>query len=397
MKSSEKLKKAPIVRYNELFKSLCIIRDSIDMVYNGKIHQLIPLYGQLRSLLIDNSKKNIPLLKEMASISGVELTVYYFGFNDSKIIEKKPLYEMNNIITLDQEFDSQELINIFDIIDQTVVNVSDNTYSYRELIKILAEKSGGAHYATQIEQHVAELFSSDNIKINGLSPNETFILKLSEIISNLGLKIIRKYNTLQFLFSFQLLDLKLNNECVLFDYYLPNTQLRLQIFISSELRLGITIIDLNGICQSFISDNYQIEYNKFSLAEIGFSTKDDLLNEIVIIVNNELHLSETTAIPLLIINEIQNVDFYMNRTIENENAGCNIAHGSLQIFDEILDENTRRVEIFQLVKSMGPEDKLRVFNNGSYGFRNHLDQRLDFFGNFSEVEIAKESLIRHYN
>lgn len=47
-------------RIQELLQALQVIRDSIEAVRQGKLHQIIPVYGQLRALLSEKSKGNDP-------------------------------------------------------------------------------------------------------------------------------------------------------------------------------------------------------------------------------------------------------------------------------------------------------------------------------------------------
>ncbi len=81
----EKMKQKMIGdRIIELTKSLQVIRDSIDLIGQGKRYQIIPLCGQLRALLTGTSKKkkNEPLLIDLSRLLDKKLSV--FAMSDTK-------------------------------------------------------------------------------------------------------------------------------------------------------------------------------------------------------------------------------------------------------------------------------------------------------------------------
>ena len=65
-------------RVIELTKALQVIRDSLNLIRQGKTYQIIPLCGQLRALLTDKSqsKKNKPLLVDLAVLLQKRLSVF---------------------------------------------------------------------------------------------------------------------------------------------------------------------------------------------------------------------------------------------------------------------------------------------------------------------------------
>jgi hypothetical protein len=64
-------------RIADLMLSLQVVRDALDGAHLGRMHQLIPLYGQLRALLSDRSKGNKPLLLDVSDQLGHPL--YFFA------------------------------------------------------------------------------------------------------------------------------------------------------------------------------------------------------------------------------------------------------------------------------------------------------------------------------
>ncbi len=70
-------------RVQELIQSLLVVRDSLRGAREGQLRQLIPLYGQLRSLLTERAKGTKPLLQEVAAVTGRSTDIYAMPDIDS--------------------------------------------------------------------------------------------------------------------------------------------------------------------------------------------------------------------------------------------------------------------------------------------------------------------------
>jgi hypothetical protein len=75
MRRQKDLPKSLGYRIFELSQSLQAIRDSLGAIRQGKLYQFIPLYGQLRALLL-KSRMNEPLLLSLAKSLSQELMIY---------------------------------------------------------------------------------------------------------------------------------------------------------------------------------------------------------------------------------------------------------------------------------------------------------------------------------
>lgn len=63
-------------RLFDLSQSLSVIRDSLILIRNGQIHQIIPMSGQLRSVLVEKRRKNESLLLVVAKELKEELNIF---------------------------------------------------------------------------------------------------------------------------------------------------------------------------------------------------------------------------------------------------------------------------------------------------------------------------------
>ncbi len=387
MRNTTLIHKTHLDRLVEFFQSMCIINDSINLYSQGKKHQLIPLYGQLRAILTDNAKKNVPLMKDIAEIIDVKLEVYYSELGLENEDLPKPVFQMSNLfLGLEKEVHHQKLIDLFEFIEKPTIKVKANEYKLSEIIDFLANKSGGAHYAKRIETFVAELFSINSFKINSVSPIEQLLLQFAKVVFELGYRILKKLTSLHIVFSYILEDQKINSDSILFDFCLNNTPLRLIIFLSTEKKIGITVIDAFGYQYSFISQksiDFAIDYK---ICDISLKLTNSLQTQILLRINNEDFINQSIDIPILFINELSNYDFYVNRSKEKYGNGLCISHGHMTGYDSIDDETERNDNINNFKSEFEKSNIFRKFFKDSYGKKNNEKNITDFIGKFEEVK-----------
>lgn len=179
------------IRIQELLQSLQVIRDSLTSVRQGKLHQIIPVYGQLRPLLSEKSKGNSPLLLDMARKMGLNLDFYCMSEagNLPEDLKKGLLLHLAGFpTTLEQELPNQNSISIEKFLDYQIVAYSGRSYKTKDIIAFFANKAGGAHYSTYLPQDFAELLS---FGLSGQPILVNALLQIAELIYRLGVKLIK--------------------------------------------------------------------------------------------------------------------------------------------------------------------------------------------------------------
>jgi len=389
MRDITKLDKTPFDRLIEFFQSMCIISDCFDLISQGKLHQLIPLYGQLRALLTDDAKKNIPLMKDIASILDVKLLLYYSEAQSQGIGMPEPVFQMDTLfVSLEKEFSHQVQIDLFDFIDKPTIKVNENFYKLNEIIDFLANKSGGAHYANKIETYVNELFSYNQFRFNGISPTEQLLIQFGKIIYELGNKILDRLTSLHIIFSCYIDKQELEGDSIILDFASSKTSLRFLLFLNKDKFIGIHIVDATGNPFTFVSDK-PIDLNDIcKTIEVELNINSDFKNEIKLIINDVVFINTKSNVPFFFINELGSFDFFINRSREIDNNGLFISHGTMSAFNTVLD-NDKIEHKNKFKKDLEESDIFRTFHKGSYGVKDSEKGIMNYSGKFDEKLIKK--------
>jgi len=395
MRDSEIIKKPLLIRFNELIVSLAVIKDSLESIVKGNYHQFIPLYGQLRAILTDNAKKNIPLLKELADNLNFKLSLYYIESNIIPLDNANTsVFHISHRITLKKEFEDQTEIELFDLLKKTLILFNKDTYTYSEIIEILANKSGGAHFASKIEKFIAKLFAfNNNFLIFGHTILENFFYEFGKIIFELSYEILHKFASIYLIFNIKPL-FKIDDISIIFDYFRNDSSYRITIFIDNNSHIGINLTDFNGYVLTCISESQTIEANKLLLIEISIDLKKDLYCEVNIFVNNKLHASVVSETPFLILNEIQDYLFYINRSIELKDNGLHLAIGSIAAFDKIMESEERLEILTSFIYSYENQKSMIELSKGNFGEKK-TSGALNFLFKTALLPIEK-GLINYY-
>lgn len=145
-------------RVLELLGSLRVIQDSLQLVRAGRVHQLIPVYGQLRAILRERRRGSKPLLLDLADELQHDLHV----FSMPDVVASPPpitrglvLHVAGPPFTMMREFPLQEEQKLRDLLDYKLVKYRDKLYSIGDVIEFFANKAGGAHYSKDLPKDFA--------------------------------------------------------------------------------------------------------------------------------------------------------------------------------------------------------------------------------------------------
>ena len=120
-------------RIQELIQSLQVMNDSLEAVQQGRLYQLIPLYGQLRALLSEKSKHNQPLLLTIAEEISMQLNLYCMSdVNDkdfpSEFKQDLVLHLSGFPASIEQELPGQHIIKLEDFLNRKILFFKGREY-----------------------------------------------------------------------------------------------------------------------------------------------------------------------------------------------------------------------------------------------------------------------------
>lgn len=179
-------------RLAELIQSLNIIQDSFDLLERGHVHQILPIAGQLRALLLD--KTTPPLLFAVADAVGVKLEVWTEGAipgNRGPSVHPEVVFSLRGTgLTPDKEFSEQRPIELREVLGSVVLYAAETKFTARDVIEFLANKAGGAHYDEHLPQGLG--FVMATIEIGGLPAPANAVAQLGFTTLTLGRKLLRQ-------------------------------------------------------------------------------------------------------------------------------------------------------------------------------------------------------------
>lgn len=358
------LEKSLVIRLSELAQSLQIINDSYDLISKGKEYQFIPIYGQLRSLLTEKSKKQTPLLFELAEKFNEKLELFYIPFDDlPEVFPKVDYYYKSPEISCEKKEVNQIVIGLKDFLNSDIILLNSQKYKISFVINALANKFGGSHYASKIEKEIAQLVYFTSFNKNILNQ---IIFQIGKVTLELGTKVAQKLNQLSFYYSVYLPNQELSKQQFLFDYYSKNYGLRYSLLLNKERQLVIRVIDLNKEVWIFKSEK-PIFFETILNLQVIIGFNKNLKSVFRLIVNNETLIDQQIQLFVPISNEMRLFDRYYNRPQENEEDGLCFLLYEIIIRSTIPDENETKIILNHMQSKNRIDRKGLFFSKGNYG------------------------------
>ncbi len=164
----------------ELLLSLQVVRDASRGLQNGAAHQVLPLAGQLRALLLEKRRDAHALLLHFATVAGVEPRLYVMPDPQTALLPHLPQPDVlisGFPFSTSRVLPKQVEIPLGDLVGRELVRHEARGYTIEELIKYYANRAGGSHYSRSIPESFARLLSYEvpGVSMRGLyckpSPN----------------------------------------------------------------------------------------------------------------------------------------------------------------------------------------------------------------------------------
>lgn len=150
----------------ELIQSLRVVRDSLRGLESGQQHQVIPLSGQLRGLLLERRKDSHALLLEVARRLGYEAKILVGREADAPFesaLKDATLVILGFPFSLERETGAQRSISLGSLESFKLVKHEDKLYTVGNVVKWYANKAGGSHFAKNLPRTFALLLELDRV------------------------------------------------------------------------------------------------------------------------------------------------------------------------------------------------------------------------------------------
>ena len=131
-------KKGLLTRFIELYNSINILKVLIPEIEIGKSYLIIPVIGQLRSLLCEKSSKSKSLLIDIAEILSYQTDFYHVEQNIITIDSSKGLVfgVTPPILSIDQTDHNQQKTNLSEYLKKELIQIEEKYFTIEDLIKL---------------------------------------------------------------------------------------------------------------------------------------------------------------------------------------------------------------------------------------------------------------------
>jgi hypothetical protein len=354
-------------RVLELLGSLQVIRDSLQLVRAGRVHQLIPVYGQLRAILRERRRGSRSLLLDLADELQHELRI----FSMPDVVASPPpitrglvLHVAGPPFTMMREVPLQEERNLKDLLDYKLVKYGDRLYSVGDIIEFFANKAGGAHYSKDMPKDFAELLT---FGLGGQPFLINALVQVAQATLDTGVRFIRAITNFDIHLSVVFEGGQVTAPTCLFSLRYPNLPMQMSCLAEqSTLRARVTSLDDKGL---EISSSI-VDWNSPHLISVTWQTQDDLSCSLSVSVDGERVGRGDTMLPLFVSNAIRDYELTLHRSGKDGSIGTPLGIIEVMAFADQrspLDSARTSTHLMDGVSKLS--GKCVYYGNDGYGIR----------------------------
>jgi hypothetical protein len=354
-------------RIQELLQALQVIRDSLEAVRQGKLHQIIPVYGQLRALLSEKSKGNDPLLLTIAEELGEVLEFYSMpaaGELPDELKKNLVLHLSGFPVGLEQELPSQIKVSTETFLNQQMLIYNGRPYLVKDIIAFFANKAGGAHYSPDLPKDFAELMS---FGLSGQPVLVNALLQIAEVTYRLGVKLLKSQADFEVHTLLYLPHQELKQPAYIIDNVYPDTSMRVFCRAEPGMKFSFGVTSIQGL-SAIVGINRLIDWTIPHHFTLSLVIENDLSTKLAIALDGETVAKLSPPHPLFVASDPLQYKSYQNRSHEDSQAGLDLALIEMAMFGKKLPVN-ERAQMFLYFENQRMKEDLRCvyFKKGQYG------------------------------
>ena len=333
------LVKKPLLQLcSELAHSLAAMSECVSAVEADRYFMLGPLYGQLRLLLTEKRRDTEPLLFHVAELLKEELKIYcvpplvqapcYSRENTLLLIEPSgPEISSGRQLAAQKEYDLQSFL------DEELINFTGKILSIRDLIKVSAEKLGGAHNPGHMPDYLARLM---RIQIGNYPAFVPTLLRFAKTVIDLGRRLLRRHFEGSIWIHVVIPPQEIGGRGYIFDRRLGRTRTKMSAFLESDFRLHFTVQGESGYEATVVS-NRPVATNTPLLLGCTVNLTDSLATNLHVWVNDHC-TAATTVHPVLAPFAYRQYESVLAKAVNTKSHGLEMYSITLHEGPGVLDD-----------------------------------------------------------
>lgn len=311
-KAYEPVPKTREERLLDLVQGLRVLADSLALLRDGKPHQILPIAGQLRALLSDKSTD--PLLLSLAEELGEPLHVFVEGRAAEKRGPEQPesplSMHIGGIRPTRHPFGKKDRrLTIAEYLDLPVVRFRSTAHSVRDIISLMANRAGGAHFAPDLPRNLGDLMQQ--LQLGSLPAPATIIAQLAEVTLDIGSDLLRRLGECEAHLLLWLNPLKQDRPHYVFDAQDPSGASRIFCFIDPMHRVHVSFRGISGTGQK-LPTMQLINWDEPHHLSMSSRFTDNLETRLEILVDGEVSASHRVGRPIITYPNLKDHDVVFN-------------------------------------------------------------------------------------
>ncbi len=293
-------------------------------------HLLIPIYGQLRSLLIEKSRGKKSLLLDIADTIGANMNIYVQSKNwqNLEISSSDQVFFLNPVVQKETQRpkikvcgipfssvrtnENQEKISLTDFLDFEVLEYEGEKLKVNEILGFYANRYGGSHYDHQIPENFAKLLSED---LGGFDILKSMLVSIAQLILDNGISVLKNISCSTVFLCFYLYEQQLSEKSILMDSMYPQSPMRYSLILDNGRIPHLIVRGANNVKDVFTLSK-QLDFNDWAEFCISIQLNDRLQSNVLVVLNGEEVVNITLERNIEIYNHFRNCDRYLNTSAD---------------------------------------------------------------------------------
>lgn len=323
--SRPSVRKPNWLRIAELEWSLLVVRDSVEGLANGQRHMSLPLYAQLRALLLEKRRGNEPLLPALSREVGMELSLFIGPPVSPDTSREGMLIDIGGLPISSERLSTDQIeVPIAAALDHRVLRVGADLFTVGQLIKIGAEKAGGAHHPEVVPARVARLLTFRQL---GLQPLTMLLVAVGRAILRLGRLLLASLCDLD-LHLIAVFRAERTAVLCLFDAYDPETEARILLSLDPIGRVTASVVSVDGLTWQVTSEA-RVKDEARCHVYVGMRLSTLMGTEVTVAINGQPAGRFTLPIPTVLSGFQQDYEVQFNAARDNTTLTGHFALGSV--------------------------------------------------------------------
>lgn len=360
------------VRTIELLQGLQLIADALTRIREGELRYVTVLSGQLRALVAERSKGEVPLLLYIAEKFNFFLELYCMPGVDNpsfpaELRQNLILHVTGLPVTLQRQHKAQRKLQLVELLDQELIQFRGNAYSPRDTIEWYANKAGGAHYSSKIPEDFAALvaFSPMNVQ-----PLMSLLIQIGDAVLAAGRNLLRRVVELE---VYALVAIPVQAEGAvkeinyLFDSRYEGSEMRIRISLNSNLIPSFFVAGLQGAWARVDCDRL-IDWSEPRLIHATLVIEDDLSTTLKMAVDGVRVGRTNVRMPLFVLSDPLDYTMYHNRGVDQPPQDFTFGVGEVVMIGRELGPDERaNMLLYMGRKRADPGLKVLAYSPQAFG------------------------------